>query len=193
MSPVLGIIASSTQQGRAGGLVGCYDALASVTLTDTSASVIFAGVPQGYEDLEIIFTAYDTDTDGSGLGNIRVSGFFNSDTTATNYYNHFMLGEGNATASGSENSAKFFGNAVRTSQTSPGVNVISILDYASSTKNTVVRTLTGFNDNSTNVSHQGIRLISGLWNNTAPVTSITLVPELGSFKANSKFTLFGVK
>lgn len=192
MTPVVGIIASSNQQGRSVGSTGNYFALASITLTDLASSVVFAGIPQEYSELQIFFTAYNNDTANSGLGNVRCSGFFNGDTTATNYYNHAMGGTGAVTFSSAENSAKSFGNAVRNSQTAPAINYISILDYAKPDKTTVVRTLTGFNNNDTDESNQGVRLLSGLWNNLDAVSSISIVPESGSFKANSKFTLFGV-
>jgi hypothetical protein len=67
------------------------------------------------------------------------------------------------------------------------------MDYSLSNKLKNVLTLTGFNNNDTNISNQGVRIVTGTWNNTDPITKITLVPELGSFKQNSIFTLFGVK
>jgi hypothetical protein len=56
MSPVLGIIASSNQQGRGGGLVGSYDALAAITVPSGGlSSISFAGIPTGYRQLQLGF------------------------------------------------------------------------------------------------------------------------------------------
>jgi hypothetical protein len=173
------------------GPFGAYDALASTTVGSTAVSgITFAGIPTGYKHLQIRWVGFTND---AGTGNIRASIFFNGDTTATNYYNHFLSGDGSNASAGSENAAKFGGNAVRNSAIAGGVNIVDILDYASTTKKTTVRTLTGFNNNDANISNEGVRLVSGLWNNTDAVTSLQFVPELGSFKIYTTIALYGVK
>ena len=194
-SILTGVFASQISGHLFSGPTGAMDALATITVPSGGASsIVFSAIPQtGYKHLQIRGIAFTDDTGNSGLGNIRLSAFFNGDTTATNYYNHDLKGDGTSASAGSENAAKFAGNGVRNSMIAPGANIVDILDYTSINKNKVVRTLTGFQNNDTNVSNQGIRLVSGLWNNTSAISSIQLVPELGNFKQYTQFSLYGVK
>ena len=73
-----------------------------------------------------------------------------------------------------------------------GVSIVDIHDYASSTKNTTVRSLVGWDSNN-DVDGGYIRLTSGLFNNTASVTSISLVDLGGNFTTTSTFALYGIK
>lgn len=191
--PILGVVASSIS-GRLWAPEGGYDALATVTVGSTAVSSIsFDGVPSGYKHLELRWIGLTNDTANSGLGNVRCSLYFNGDVVATNYYNHFLNGDGTNASVGSENTAKFAGNATRNSQLGPGVNIATILNYGVSTRNKVTRTLTGFQNNDTTGGNQGIRFVSGLWSNTSPITSIQLVPESGSFKQYTSVALYGVR
>jgi hypothetical protein len=164
--------------------------IATNLLASSTASITFSNIPNTYKHLQIRWIGLTDDTGSSGLGNVRCSLFFNTDTTATNYYNHFLIGNGSAASAGSENSAKFAGNAVRNSMIAPGVNIVDILDYASTTKNKTVRTLTGFENNDTNGN---VRFVSGSWTNTSPINSIQLTPESGNLKQYSRFSLYGIK
>jgi hypothetical protein len=168
-----------------------YESIATVTITSgTQGSVTFSSIPQTYQHLEIRFLANNNDTTGSGLGNVRCSGFFNSDTTATNYYNHTLNGNGSSVASEAENSAKWVGSATRNSMIGPGISVASIFDYTNTNKYKTTRAMWGWENNDT---AGNVRLVSGLWSNTAAITSITITPESGSFKAYSQFALYGIK
>ena len=68
-----------------------------------------------------------------------------------------------------------------------GVSIIDIHDYASSTKNKVIRTVSGNDQNGAG----NIYLTSGLWLSTAAVTSITLFTTANYL--NTTFALYGVK
>jgi len=176
------------------GPFGAYDGLGTVTVgASPVASVSFSGIPTGYEHLQIRWMGLNNDTASTGVGNVRCSLYFNGDDTATNYYNHFFIGPGGTPTSGNENSAKFAGNATRNSHLGPGVNIVDILDYNSTNKTKTVRTLTGYHHNDTSSSNQSFRIVSGLWNNISPISSIQIVPESGSFKQYSSFALYGVK
>jgi hypothetical protein len=175
-------------------LEGAYDALATVIVPSGGlSSITFGGIPSGYKHLQLRWIGFTDDTAGSGLGNVRCSLFFNGDTTTTNYYNHDLKGNGTSPSSAAENTAKFAGNAVRNSMVGPGANIVNMLDYSSITKNKIVRTLTGFQNNDSNDSNEGIRLVSGSWNNTSAINSIQLVPESGNFKLYTSVALYGVK
>jgi hypothetical protein len=66
---------------------------------------------------------------------------------------------------------------------------IDIFDFSSSSKATTVKALVG----NAQASYNRIGLLSGLWAETTPVTSITLSPLSGSLASNSRFSLYGIK
>lgn len=167
--------------------------IATTLLTGTQATITFSGIPQNYKHLQIRMIGLTDDTANSGIGLVRLSGFFNGDTTQTNYYNHNLRGDGQSAAAGAENAAKFIGSAVRNSMIGPAASVTDILDYANVYKFKTIRCLTGYQNNDADGAAQGIRLVSGLWSNTAAITSIQFVPESGNFKANTRIALYGIK
>ena len=72
-----------------------------------------------------------------------------------------------------------------------GANVLDILDYANTSKYTTARILGGIDING---SGGNIRLDSGVWMNTAAVTSLTISPTTANnFVQYSSFALYGIK
>lgn len=198
MTPVLGIIASSNQQGRGGGPVGSYDALASITIPagQTAASIVFAGIPSGYRHLQV--RAFITPGTSSGDSYAYLQ--FNNDTSAS-YAWHRLGGSGNTAGSSAATSqtsiASFLMTGAANSNLYPAPTVLDILDYAAANKFKTTRALTGLDQN-TNSGVGGtsqLNLFSGLWQSTNPITSITISPNplVVSFKAYSSFALYGVK
>lgn len=190
MSPVLGIIASSNQQGRGGGPVSAYDALATVTVSSGGlSSVTFAGIPVGYQHLQL--RGFHR-TSNTGSSNWHALIRFNNDS-GNNYTWHGLRGDGTSAISYNATSQVYglsiiSGDEVNTAL-SWGAGVVDILDYANTNKNKTIRTLTGFDENGQGM----IELLSSLWQNTSAVTSITLFPSSGTFLQNSSFALYGVK
>jgi hypothetical protein len=189
MTPVLGIIASSTRQGQVTA-VGSYDALATVTVPSGGlASVTFAGIPSGYQHLQLRTMVRTNRADTIDFLNVQ----FNSDTSA-NYAWHFLFGDGasaGASAGASETSIRnLYPTAANTAANIFGVFVIDIVNYASTSKTKTTRSLGGFDANGAGIAQLG----SGLWNNTAAINNIVLTPISGnSFVQNSNFALYGVK
>jgi hypothetical protein len=192
--PILGIIASANQQGRGGGPVGAYDALATVTVPSGGvSSVSFTGIPSGYKHLQIRYLARST---VSNVADGYVSIRFNSDATNGNYYfYHFLDGNGSSAsaAAGGTNTIIYGGVCAGNTATASvfGGGVIDILDYASSSKYKVTRGLGGIDNNGSGV----IRLASGEWYNTAPVTTVTIGANAfaNNFTEYSSFALYGVR
>jgi hypothetical protein len=184
--PILGIMASSRPAFE---LVGSYDSLATVTLSATTASITFAGIPAGYKHLQIRGIARNS-TSGSGfqIGYIT----FNSDS-GSNYSLHRLQGDGtSATASGTANTA-FISTATEpqagdTANTF-GAFVIDILDYADTNKNKTVRSLDGVDTNGAGV----IALRSGAWRNTAAINTISIAASSNNFLQYSSFALYGIR
>ena len=122
----------------------------------------------------------------------------NSDN-GTNYAGHYIISSGaSATAAGvtgytGSNNA-IGGSSIITGAPALantfGVAIIDILDYANTDKYKVTRSLNGQDQNTTS---SRIGFTSGLWLNTAAITSLTLAPDSGSFTQYSSFALYGIK
>jgi hypothetical protein len=193
MTPVLGIVASSNQQGRGGGPISAYDALATLTVPSGGVtSVTFAGVPAGYKHLQVRLISRDT---GSNAGQAPVWLRFNNDST-NSYSWHRIYGTGNgSTASDSGTTTDWILAGIGAESTNPANNfsttIFDILDYASVTKN---KTLRSFSGEDVNGPGGYIGFHSGLWQKTSAITTMTIFPNAGqSFVANSNFALYGVK
>jgi hypothetical protein len=165
--------------------------IASTILSEASPSVTFDNLGQFagvYKHLKLVGVARTARTASQG-DNLSVQ--FNGDT-GSNYRWHLLLGTGSsvlslASAQGTE-TLPFWVN----SNTSPtgafGVGEVDILDAFSSNKNTVIRSLTG-----TAGAEVNIRLTSGLWINTASLTSLRVYSVNGSnLLQGSRFSLYGV-
>jgi hypothetical protein len=73
----------------------------------------------------------------------------------------------------------------------PISGVIDFLDAYSSTKNKVSRSLSG---TASGASRQHLALASGLWLNTSPITSLTmLLSDSGNFRTGSRFSIYGIR
>lgn len=170
---------------------GAYDALATVTVGSTAvASIDFAGIPTGYKHLEIRALSRDN---RAVVGNDMLIRF-NGDSSSS-YRAHSLYGDG-ASAYGYATgaSSSMVGGVSSSASAAANIfaaNTISILDYASITKNKTLRNLCGLDFNGSGY----IYLDSGFFfGNTNAITSITLFPSGGaSFVQYSQFALYGVK
>ena len=117
---------------------------------------------------------------------------FNGDTT-NSYASHALAGQnGNVSSFDSSNSPAMY------LVTSPGgsesmnygAQIIEILDFNSTTKNTTIRTLMGYASS----NEQRVRLSSGLYNKTDAITSVSVVSWGGNtFSSGSRFSLYGIR
>ena len=181
--PILGIMASQIS-GHLWAPEGAYDSLATVTLSATTASVTFAGIPAGYKHLQIRGISKPS-TSGDYDWSIQ----FNSDTSS-NYSKHQVFGDGSTVyATGSASQTQIPG--AFNQYTDFGGFIVDILDYQNTSKNKTVRTLTGVDRNGNGL----IGMRSGYWNNTTAVSSIQIIPTSGSsgIAQYSQFALYGVK
>jgi hypothetical protein len=116
---------------------------------------------------------------------------FNEDTTSS-YSSHDLFGTGSSVASDGSTSGtfSFFGyiSSASAAANSFGAGVCDILDPFETTKNTTFRTLSGVSN-----ADQIIILNSGAYLKTDAITSLTLDPFSGSFAADSRFSLYGLK
>ena len=158
--------------------------------TGSSSTITFSSIPSTYTSLQIRGIVR-TDS-GTGIGaSVRLNG-----DTGANYASHQLYGDGTTAAVGGAASATSITNGgglgfgSTTAANIVGAFILDIHDYASTTRNKTTRVFTGRDDNSTGF----IRVGSGLWMNTAAVTSISLVTSNGSnFTTQTTFALYGMK
>jgi hypothetical protein len=180
--PILGVTASSISGHLIAPDNGVMFPLGMVQVGSVgSANITFSSIPSTYTHLQLrgIWKL-------SGGGNLKIQ--FNSDTGA-NYKCHFLYGDGSTAQSSvtsvSPNAMSLGYQAASTFEAS----VCDILDYANTNKYTTIRSLDGNDRNGAG----DIEFDSGVWLNTAAVTSITLTAQSGTISEYSSLALYGIK
>ena len=146
------------------------------------SSITFSNIPQGYKHLQVRYITLTNTL--AGPTTLQ----FNGDTTGANYRYHVLFGNGTSALAGTGTTAYapiFQGNT-----TYPSAGILDILDYNNTNKYKTTRNLDGYDTNNTISGSLG--LSSGLWMNTAAITSITFVGNT-SFSQYTRFSLYGIK
>jgi hypothetical protein len=180
--PILGIIASQIS-GKLNN--NSYESIATVNVGVLgSTTVSFTSIPSTYKHLQIRAIAF-TGT-GGGYNNFMQ---FNGDT-GNNYAWHFLQGNGTVAGAGASTttSSMIIGKDGVTGG-GGGANVIDILDYTNTNKYKTTRHLNGYDFNGSGIFFYS----SGLWQNTAAVSSISITTAGTTFAQYSQFALYGVK
>jgi hypothetical protein len=160
-----------------------YESITTVTVGGGGqASISFSSIPATFTHLQIRAMFLSTDVDKLN---------FNSDT-GSNYAWHGIRGSGaSASAYGNASTSNIqLGTNVPSSASYPMSCVVDILDYASTSKYKTVRTLWGYDTN--NTSSGQVEFISGLWMNTAAITSLVFSNSAGHNQYSS-YALYGIK
>lgn len=173
--------------------VGDYESISTVTVgAGGSSSIAFTSIPSTYKHLQVRFISRCSRVDVSDSLGLR----FNSDS-GSNYTRHGIYGNNSVAGVLGNTGETLIRAATQTATNAPansfGAGVWDILDYASTSKYKTIRVLSGLDD--TQAAESEIRYGSGLWLNTAAVTSITFLAQAGSanFSQYSSFALYGVK
>jgi hypothetical protein len=168
-----------------------YESIATVTVgSGGTGTITFSSIPSTFKHLQVR-ASNQTNRNDDTRESLKLR--FNSDT-GTNYSYHVLTGNGSS-ASAQAGATQAFIEVDWTSSSLAGSNffgaqIIDILDYADTNKYTTSRTLGG---NDTNGAGN-ISLNSGSWRNTAAVSTVTLIPYVGSlFSQYSSFALYGIK
>lgn len=170
---------------------GAYELIETIT-PGTQASVTFSGLGDYSSTYKHLQLRYVMRTDRGGVpysnGAIRING-----DTGSNYNAHYLTGTGSSVISGFVSSATSMlitsqpGGTFTTNAFAAGV--VDFLDAYNSNKNTTVRSLSGHVGNDVNIALQ-----SGLWRNTASITSITVLNWDGAnIVSGSRFSLYGLR
>lgn len=170
---------------------GYFESIATVVVGSAgAANVEFTSIPATYSHLQIRMIGR---LDGAVLGGTGIIRY-NGDTNSSNYTYHELQGNGTAASaygSAAPESVQIT-SLTGTSATASvfGVGITDILDYANTNKYKTQRNLGGFDNNGSG----RVILNSGLWMNTAAITSIKITPNVGSnFVQYSHFALYGIR
>jgi hypothetical protein len=180
----LGILAVAGAGGGAG--VPAYEQIATAFGTGSSDTISFSSIPSTYKHLQI--RGVSNDASGSASLQMRL----NSVTTSA-YRWHRMYGQSGSVTS--QNSGVATDSINITGPSSPtsniyGALIVDILDYANTSKNKTVRSLSGnYNTGTTPI----IALGSGLWMDTAAISAISFTTFGGGFATPTRFSLYGIK
>jgi hypothetical protein len=155
----------------------------------TNVATITFTVPQTYDDIEIMSSARENTITGTSyvLNILR----FNGDSTSI-YSNRRLFANGTNVTSLSDTSATFiFAGSAPTSV--PAANSFSnssilIPGYRRSQFKTV--SIDAAVENNAQFAEQ--YMIAGLWRNTAPITSISIISQI-TFTQGSTFSIYGIK
>lgn len=186
MTPILGILASSRRSANS------YESIYATTLGSTQTNITLGSIPSTYKHLQVRILAR---TDRAvTLESTFI--YLNTDSTpfpSNNYNGHGLIGNG-AAASAYFDGGNFLPTGVISGSSATsnifGALVVDILDYTDTNKFTTSRSLGGVDLNGSGQ----VRLVSGLWRNTAAVNSITFTTNGGgSFIAGTQVALYGIK
>ena len=162
-----------------------YQLISTTVLASNTASVSFSSIPNTYRHLQIRYAAR---TDVAAVAD-DLTLRFNGDSTSS-YVWHALTGNGTTVsslytaASSWMTAGGLVGASAATNVFASGV--IDILDYGQ-TKNKTVKSLSGYYDSTKKTLFE-----SGLWLNTAAITSLTFFDaNTANFVAGSRFSLYG--
>ena len=187
MSPIPGIVASQITGHLS---TNSYFSIATQIATANQTTVTFTSIPQTYKHLQVV--AYN------GSSSITSAGYmyFNNDTTATNYYSNYYYvagqsGTNNVNSSGG--AAPYGPNFAGGTLTSfPGIMIVNIPDYTSTTKaksalefDGVISSDTGY---SGYMNHSGIVYTA----NTNAINRLDFTAPSGGWKVDTHFALYGL-
>ena len=172
--------------------VGDYELIESAILASTTPSVTFSNLDtysSTYKHLQIRGVQKTSNGAVWGGSFLRING-----DTGSNYRSHNLFGNGSTVSSNDGGSGSSINNPFVAGSTNSSVYspvVYDILDPYNATKNTTVRF---FGGRVVGSGEERLHLSSGLYNNTASVTSLSITGESSTnLLAGSRFSLYGIK
>lgn len=159
----------------------------TVELASAQKVIQFNLIPQDYSDLYVVISGR-SDRTSDARDELFIQ--FNGDTS--NYSSRSLRGSGSAADTVTSTAAGItrinLPSATTTSNTF-GNGSMYILNYNSNIAKSI--SVDSVMENNATFSFQDI--VAGLWNNTSPITRLSVFPEVGNFTAGSTISLYGVK
>jgi len=172
----------SQGRGATGGGVGLE--LISTISAGGSSTLTFSSIPSTYKHLQIRSTAKST----AGFNYLQMR--FNGDS-GSNYGIHRLYRAGSTPVSTSSLTQTDIRLNMAISESGEAnafsPMILDILDYSNTSKNTTIRALSGQKDWNIEVD-----FTSGLWLNTAAISSITIFTGATNMASGTRFSLYGV-
>lgn len=159
-----------------------YDLLATTVVSSSTGTVTFSGLDtlaSGYRDLKLVIDAKMTAS--FYYAYLR----FNGNSGTYNYVYASTTGSNSATSSPADNKIQVPGRASYWGSANTNLVSIDIFDFA--TSNIFTTCLIQY----TNPS-QALEMMTGVWPNTTPVTSVSFSANVSSWAVGSTFNLYGV-
>lgn len=167
-----------------------YELIESVFINSNTASITFNNLSQyhtEYKHLQIRATARTARADVGDTIRVRFNGF-----TDDAYRAHVLSGAGSSVVSFAQSLNTRFEifriAAANDAASAFGAAVVTILDAFESNKNKVTRSFAG-----SSATYREVAVGSGIFTNTSPISSITLLGGNGSFVSGSRFSLYGIR
>lgn len=160
-----------------------YQLIEAKTLTTTTASITFTSIPQTYTDLLLKFSTRDNS--GSYINNMNI----NINSSSSNFSTKTIMKLGGSASSGTETTNLAFSTGSTATSTTFTNGEVYFPGYTSSS----YKSYSAESASENNASDNGMILETGLWSNTAAITSITFTPTSASFVSGSTFYLYGIK
>jgi hypothetical protein len=154
----------------------------TIELTSAQSTISFNSIPQDYTDLYVLISSRISE---AALANATLISF---NQVTSGFTSRFL--EGNGASAYSATFDRFLGNSVGSSATANTFSNVSLYipNYTSNAnKSYSVDSVTENNGTTAYAT-----LITGLWSNTASISSITFTP-LSSYVAGTSISLYGVK
>jgi len=166
-------------------MANTYMLIAKVTVTGTQSNIQFTNIPSTFTDLLICHSLRTT----RAAYHESIAMEFNG--TGSNRTYRRIYGVNNMNI---DNGAFMYGGQAagntNTPSTAFGTSMVYISAYAAS-RAKIALECGGSENNDTNTLRD---MVASIWNDTAPITSITLTPENGgTIQANSTAYLYGIK
>jgi hypothetical protein len=162
-------------------LTSDFESIATTTVGSGGTSTItFSSIPSTYKHLQIRATLFTT------AGGVNIQ--YNGDTGA-NYTYHQVYGVGSGSVLSNAGTSQTSGYIAYNNAAGgyPTVAIADILDYQNTNKYKTHRSFAGADVNG---SGGAVTYFSGLWLNTAAISSINII---GTFAQYSSFALYGIK
>jgi len=189
---MIGAITAGTFSAGTPPVTNSYESIATTTVGSGGTSTItFSSIPATFKQLQIRALSRTNRADTVDFMTLR----FNSDT-GNNYAYHSLYGNGataGANDTGTSTGTPWSGITAggNASASMFGAAVWDVLDYQNSNKYKTTRLLSGTDQNGSNGR---IYFMSNLWQNTAAITTVAIIPTYGTlFSEYSSFALYGIK
>lgn len=183
---------TSMLAGNATFVPSSYESIATFSGNGSASQITFSSIPSAFSHLQVRVLTRGVRSFPTEQLYIRING----DATSAYYY-HYINSDGSNVFAGasSATTVMLLGEFPAANETAniSSTSITDILDYTSTQKNKVARTLFGYDNNgNTGVAYAKLWFSSGLWINTSAVTSVTVLSN-GAFSSASSFALYGIK